>query len=661
MADDAIDHINHLPAPNADPTTNTATAAISRPPQSPPEDLISQFCARQRSITNDAGLALYANLRTFEEALAHGAHHVDPCDVRRLLPADLISNLLRVLPTHTDDNLRPFRVSGRNWGTAKKIAKIWRISPVHLLLAIANDLTNHRQPFFHALRQLVLTNLNWASSLELLCLCASEHRHAEYLQRKVGTNINSTGFALRDVEEALRRTSAQSADERSEKRPPVKVEMEDSGFVESDASLDAGHEAGFEIDNDAGFGDANEPSLGAHNDPGLDTNNEDGPSSMQRTSHRTTIPRPSTRKDGADIDATDERDGTSAAQPGSQDLPVDMDSDGDRPQKAIVRAVHLDATQSVLRHQTRSLSGSHSPEASPAARPAQPCPRPRPLTLVHEPSSEWQGIETSSDLPLDRSRTSNSPDSQPESVYYSTTDGDGPLGATDTPTPDGSEKQTSGCKESSRKRPAPESESTVEPKRQHIQKTVSGPDEVTLSGQSVDGCLRHPVVDGRLLHRALSYVCSPAGACVVDYETTDHAKLHAYKPKAELLVDVKAEKIIVLPLLLGPSKWALTIIERVSGRRPTIRLFDPSNSKTTHCDATNQTSHFIQHYLPGIPPVARAPVPHECPAVSGGTNQAVMVFLLALHTVARCPLATRVPLRLWARIMAVTDDIKIDD
>ncbi|KAI8294529.1 hypothetical protein K4K59_005052 [Colletotrichum sp. SAR11_240] len=230
MANDAIDHINHLPAPNADPTTDTAAAAISRPPQSPPEDLITQFCARQRSIINDPGRALYANLRTFEEALAHGAHHVDPCDVRRLLPADLISNLLRVLPTHTDDNLRPFRVSGRNWGTAKKIAKIWRISPVHLLLAIANDLTNHGQPFFHALRQLVLTDLNWASSLELLCLCASERRHAEYLQRKVGTNINSTGFALRDVEEALRRTSAQSADERSETRPPVKVEMEDSGL-----------------------------------------------------------------------------------------------------------------------------------------------------------------------------------------------------------------------------------------------------------------------------------------------------------------------------------------------------------------------------------------------------------------------------------------------
>lgn len=351
------------------------------------------------------------------------------------------------------------------------------------------------------------------------------------MQRKVGTNIDSTGFALRDVEEALRRTSAQSADERPETRPPVKVEMEDSGFVEGDVSLDAGNEAGLEIDNDAGFGDANDPGLGAHNDPVLDTNNEDGSSSMQRTSHHTTIPRPSTRKHSADVDATDERDGTSAAQPGSQGLPVDMDNGSDRPQKAIVRAVHLDATQSVLRHQTRSLSVSHSPEASPAVRPTQPCPRPRPLTLINELSSEWQGIETSSDLPLDRSRTSNSPDSQPESVYYSTTDGDGPLGATNTPTPDGSEKQTSGRKGSSRKRPAPESEFTIEPKRQHIQKTVSGSEEVTLSGQSVDGCLRHPVVDGRLLHRALSYACSPAGACVVDYEKTDRAALQRHRCK----------------------------------------------------------------------------------------------------------------------------------
>ncbi|KAH0423169.1 hypothetical protein CcaCcLH18_12366 [Colletotrichum camelliae] len=645
MADDAaIDHINHLPAPDAEPTTNTATATASPPLQSLPEGLISQFCARQRSIANDPGLALYANLRTFEEALAHGVHAVDPCDVRRLLPADLIGNLLRVLPTHTDDNLGPFRVSGRNWGTAKKIAKLWRISPVYLLLAIANDLTNHGQRFFHALRELALTNLNWVSSLELLCLCASERRHVDYLQRRAGTNINSIGFTLRDVEEALRRTSARSADEMSETQPPVGDKTDDSGFVEGDASVDAGNEADL---------DPNDLGLGAGNDPGLDTNNDAGSFSTQSTSHRTATPRPTNRKDGVGLDATEERDVASAGPAGTQDSPVKQTPDDDRHQKTVVRALYLDATRSQSRRRARSFSGSPSPSV---VDPSQASPRPRSLALANasSPESEWQGFDTDRDSPLDCSRNSSSPDSQASSVYFSTADGDDLLGMTDTPTPHSSEEKLRDSKGSSRKRPAPESENTVQPKRQHIEETVSGRDENLLSGQAVDGRLRHRAVDGGILHRALSNTCFPTGAFVVDYKKTRDAQFDEYEPEAELLKHVTAANIIILPLLLGPGKWALTVVERVSARKPVIRLFDPSDSKATLSHATYQTEHFVQHYLSDIPKVARTPIPHFCPAVDGETSQAVLVFLLALHTITRCPLANRVPLRLWTRVMAAT-------
>ncbi|GKT67392.1 hypothetical protein ColTof4_14322 [Colletotrichum tofieldiae] len=170
-------------------------------------------------------------------------------------------------------------------------------------------------------------------------------------------------------------------------------------------------------------------------------------------------------------------------------------------------------------------------------------------------------------------------------------------------------------------------------------------------------------VKGQWLNDVLEALCDAKSLKVslVDSAQLSRMAQDKCKPSERLIQHVLSTNVVLLPLHLNSSHWALAVVRHDVGAATAIHYYDSLPCSKGIMEAQRLVDSFITGFLPNTIRSRRRIEKSSCPAQDDHDDCGVFTFAFAMHAITAQPLRSSLHTGLWRRLMASLLGVEVTD